>query len=412
MAEELKRTEDEGPVNPEGSAGRAKGISVSIISVAFVAIIVCMAVVSLKNTLVPMVKTAWESPDYGSGVIEQVNLEFEEGIAMRDSFINAFGFVQRAMGKHEVDNYDIIKDEQGYLHRASEDRSGRIGEFMENATDLYEFTQSKGMDFLLIETSSTFVTGVTQMPPGVKDYSDRNMDLFIAELDKAKIPYLDVRELFEGLREDEIRYKTDHHWAVPLAFKTFGATSDYLNDNYGYDLDPGGVLTDPDNYSIETHPNSLLGSVGIRVGKYYAGMDDLDIYLPKFETNLSMKKFLGDHELRGEYAGDFRETFIEDEYLKPGHMNKYQTFLRNGYEENFIFNNGNDNGLKCLLITDSFGRSYAQYLSLLFSETVTVDASRTTRYDGSVKEYIAAHEPDVVICMVYGRSVWHKLRGF
>ncbi|MDR1043347.1 MAG: hypothetical protein LBL54_05515, partial [Clostridiales Family XIII bacterium] len=311
-----------------------------------------------------------------------------------------------------VDNYDIVKDMEGYLHRASEDRSGRVEEFMENATDLYEYTRSEGMDFLLIEASSTFVTGVTRMPPGVKDYSDRNMDLFIAELDKAKIPYLDARKLFEGLREDEIRYKTDHHWAVPLAFKTFGATADYLNDNYGYDLDPDGVFTDPDNYSIEKHPNSLLGSIGIRVGKYYAGMDDLDIYLPEFETDLSMKKFLGDHELKGEYAGDFRETFIEDEYLKPDHMNKYQVFLRNGYEENFIYNNKNDNGLKCLLITDSFGRSYAQYLSLLFSETVTVDASRTTRYDGSVKEYIAAHEPDVVICLVYGRSVWHKMRGF
>ncbi|MDR1292528.1 MAG: hypothetical protein LBJ91_03920 [Clostridiales Family XIII bacterium] len=396
----------------KGADSRAKGVSVMIVAVAFVAIIGFMVVATLISTFGPMVETVREPADDGTGVIAQVNVAFEEGIALRDGFIDTFGLVQRAMDKHEVDNYDLVKDMDGYLHRMSYDRSERIEGFLDNATNLYEYTRGEGMDFLLIETSSTYIRGVTKMPPGVDDYSDRNTDLFLAGLDEAKVPYLDVRDLFEGLREDEIRYRTDHHWATPLAFKTFGATADYLNDNYGYDLDPEGVFTDPDNYYVEEHPDSFLGSAGVRVGKYYTGMDDLNIYLPKFETNLRLKKFLRDHELRGEYEGDFRTAFIADEYLEKGHLNKYQTFLQNGYEENFIYNYGNDNGLKCLLITDSFGRSYAQYLSLLFSETVTIDASRESRYDGDVKEYIAAHEPDVVICMVYGRSVWHTLAGF
>jgi hypothetical protein len=389
-----------------------KRVSVSVVSVMFALIIALLAVGTLKDAAKPMAKTALKAAEYRSGVIKKLNKEFENDIAMKSRFIDAFGLAQRIMDKHEIDNYDVIKDEEGYLHRASDDRSGRVAAYMENVVSLYDYTKEMGMDFLLIETPSTTIKGITKMPPGVKFYGDRNLDLFVDELSGAGVPYMDVRELFGGMKEDELRYRTDHHWAIPLVLKTFGATIDYLNGHYGYDLDPDGVFADLDNYYIEEHQGSFLGSIGIRAGKYYAGMDDLDIYLPRFETELTLSKFLGDHEPDGVFTGDFREAFIDDSFLRPDHMNKYQTFLRNGYVENIIENHLNDNGLRCLFITDSFGRPYTQYLSLLFSETASLDASRDSRYNGSVREYIESYDPDVVICMVSGNSVWHDLSGF
>jgi hypothetical protein len=396
----------------KGAADRPKRISVSIVSVVFVMIIALLAIGTLKDAAGPMMEISSGVGEYRSGVIKRLNKEFEDEIAMKQRFINSFGLLQRVMGKREVDNYDIIKDEEGYLHRPSYDRSRRVKKYTKNAVALYEYAEAGGMDFLIIETPPTIMKGITRMPPGVEYYDDRNIDLFLAELNKRGVPYIDVRELFAELGEDELRYRTDHHWAMPLAFKTFGVTRDYLNDRYGYDLDPDGVFVDSDNYYVEEYPDSFLGAIGIRVGKYYAGMDDFEIYIPKFETNLTLSKFLDKHEPNGVFTGDFREAFINDAYLAPDHMNKYQAFLRNGYVESIIENHANENGLKCLFITDSFGRPYAQYLSLLFSETVYLDASRDSRYTDNVKEYIESYDPDILICMVSGHSIWHGLLGF
>jgi hypothetical protein len=395
----------------KGAAHGPRRASISAVAVVFVALIALLAAGTLKDAAKPMAKEALKVGERRSGVISRINKAFEDDIAMRSRFIEGFGLVQRLMDKHEVDNYDIIKDREGYLHRAGEDMSGRAAAYAENASALYEYARRGGRDFLLIETPSTDIRGVTHMPPGVDYYDNNNIDLFLAGLAGKGVPTIDVRELSVGMREDELRYKTDHHWAIPLVLKTFGAMIDYLNDKYGYDLDPGGVFADPDNYYVEKYDDAFLGSIGIRVGKYYAGMDDLDIYLPAFDTDLTFRRFADGHEPDGVFTGDFREAFIDDELLRPGNMNKYRAFLRNSYVESVIENHRNSGGLKCLFITDSFGRPYTQYLSLLFSETASIDVS-LDRYTGSVREYIDSYDPDVVICMVSGHSVWHIMPDF
>ena len=41
------------------------------------------------------------------------------------------------------------------------------------------------------------------------------------------------------------------------------------------------------NYEVNTYRNWFLGSIGKRVGIYYAGIDDIDLIYPKFDTLLS-----------------------------------------------------------------------------------------------------------------------------
>jgi hypothetical protein len=371
-----------------------------------------LAVGTLSATAKPMAKTVLDIGKHRSAVISKVNEEFEDGIAMRGVFITGFGLLQRIMDKHEVGNYDLIKDMNGYLVWKPRQKVLDLDSRVENLAGIYEYAKDNDKGFLLIETPSPDLKGITKYPPGVTSTDNLNIDMFLSKLSEKGIPYLDARELFGGLDVSELRYKTDHHWAMPLALKTFGATVDRLNNAYGYALDPDGVFADPDNYYVEEHPDSFLGSFGVRVGKYYAGMDDLDILLPKFETNLTLKKFLKNHEPNGEFTGDFREAFIDDDKLAPDHLNKYQAFLRNGYLENVIENHLNDNGLKCLFITDSFGRPFAQYLSLCFSETVYIDGSRESRYTGNMREYVESQDADVIICMVSGHAIWNEMSGY
>jgi hypothetical protein len=409
-----------------GTGGMNK-VSSAIIAVAFLLIITLMAAGTLQDATEPMADIARQAVSREmkggfTGAIAEINLKFEDSIAQRSNFIDVFGLVQRAMGKHEVDNYALIKDEGGMLHLAggsgvgqiSDDaKEDRLPKYINNISALHRYVTDSGRGFLMVEAPSTDLgEGYTLFPPGVGSADNTNIDGLLAGAAERGVPFIDVRDLFEGLKPDELRYRTDHHWAMPLVFKAFAATRDRLNSDYGYGLDPDGVYTDIDNYEKIVYEGTFLGSAGIRVGKYYAGMDDFALYIPKFDTDLKLEEFKQGHKPAGEYSGSFREAFIDESSLEPDHMNKYQAYLKNGYVENFIENRKSDNDLKCLFISDSYGRPYAQYLSLLFRETVVIDASRTNRFTGNVKEYIDEQDPDVVICMSSGHSVWHKLKGF
>ena len=43
--------------------------------------------------------------------------------------------------------------------------------------------------------------------------------------------------------------------------------------------------------------NSYLGSLGRKVGKYYAGLDDFALIYPKFKTSFDVKMKSYDYEL-------------------------------------------------------------------------------------------------------------------
>jgi len=56
------------------------------------------------------------------------------------------------------------------------------------------------------------------------------------------------------------------------------------------------------------------------------------------------------------------------------------------------------NNTKALLITDSFGRSMSQYLSLYFKELRYLDPQKG-RYNDSYLKYIDQYKPEIVIVM-------------
>jgi hypothetical protein len=84
----------------------------------------------------------------------------------------------------------------------------------------------------------------------------------------------------------------------------------------------------------------------------------------------------------------------------------------NSYIESRVTNRKNGEGLRCLLICDSFGRGFLPYLSLCFSETWYIDPSRDSRYTDDMRAYIEAADPDIIVHLVYGFKVWWPISGF
>lgn len=219
------------------------------------------------------------------------------------------------------------------------------------------------------------------------------------EIENQGFPVLDTKEeLADHLRF----YTTDHHWTVETAFYAAGKIVNKLNQEYGFKLEE--ELLDRDKYDELRWEDSFLGSLGIRTGKYFAGKDDFVMLEPMFQTDFAYEHLV-EGKLNKAREGSFMEAFVDISILNdPGYSNKFNACLNGGYVENIILNRQNKNGLKMLVIADSFARPMVQYLSLCFQETLYLDPQEG-RYNDSFIEYIEENRPDIVVIMYSGEYV-------
>lgn len=310
-----------------------------------------------------------------------------------ESWIDGYGFFQRILNKKEVNNFEVLKDKNGQLYL--EDGGEAVNKAKVEKTDiLYEYCSSRDIPYLFVQVPYKNYSNI----PELYDYGDDNtkeeFNSFLKELEERKIPSFDLRQ-FE---DTEIYYKTDHHWTVDAAFNACRHIITKVNDLYKLGIDTDNVYFDAKNYTKKNYKDALLGSYGIKVGRFYTGKDDFSVLLPKFDTDLEYKHLVGD-KVTLERKGNFADSFINFDILEnKGYHNKYNAMLNGGSVENVIVNHLADNDLKALVITHSYGRPMVQYFSLAFKETRYLDPQKG-RYNDNIMEYIKDYRPDLVIDM-------------
>ena len=149
---------------------------------------------------------------------------------------------------------------------------------------------------------------------------------------------------------------------------------------------------------------SFLGSIGKRIGKYYSGVDDFEYILPKFETNLVVKK--GEQET----AGNFEDTVIVKELIEDKDIksNRYACYFGRDYSEIIIKNKSINTDNKMLIIQDSYGLVFSAMMSLRTSEVRVIDLRH---FKQNEIEYINNYNPDIVIIM-YNPSIFSVQEAF
>lgn len=328
-------------------------------------------------------------------MITQFNEEYRNCLTDTREWINFYGFIQKSLGKREIKNFSIVCDDQGYLYtQTSEMTEEKVENTVEDVEKLYEKTKDVGGDFLFVQMPYKNYSSNESLEGYGIDYTESNYNRIVAGVNEKQIPCFDLRD---EKKEWEF-FRTDHHWTVNSAFRASTAIVTELNKQYEMGLDESEELREVANYYEEKYPNSLLGSTGIQVGEYYTKKDDFDILLPCFETNLQYSHYVSGN-MTAQFDGDFQSAFINEELLKDkNYYNKYNACLYGGWNENHVINYKSENDLKCLLVTNSYGRPMTQYLSLYFKELRYLDP-QPGRYNDNYVVYIQEYQPDVVIIM-------------
>ena len=322
----------------------------------------------------------------------------EASVVFRTKFIEVNGLFRKLIGQTYIDDVEVqntvVKLNNGHLSFLIPDYNP--SKSADNLINMAEKLKENNVDLLYIQVPSKIDEHNKNLPKGVEDFSNENANKFLEKID-GKVDYIDIRDEVkkENINLYDQFFYTDHHWKPEFAFYTFNKVAKVLNNNYGFNISED--ITDLSNYDKKIYSNYFLGSLGKRVGKYYAGLDDISLMTPKFDTDLRYEIPSNNVDKQGSFSEtilDYSQINGKDYYNK----NPYAVYTGGDFAFSRITNNMIKDK-KVLLIRDSFGCAFAPFLSLGVSQLDIVDLR--INKDIVISEYVLENDIDIVLILYY-----------
>ncbi|WP_129596701.1 alginate O-acetyltransferase AlgX-related protein [Anaerophilus nitritogenes] len=344
-------------------------------------------------------------------LISKVEDTANDQLLSKMRFIEIYGYLQKLMGKNEINNWSYVKDQNGYIHYGSfyQEDDKELKEYAKQIRRLKENVQSKGTKILFMNPPGKYVPDISKFNKGIP-IRDTNQiqDEFLLYLHNNGVETLDLRKpiLESGLPYEKLFYKTDHHWTIEASFLAFCIIVEDMESRYGIELDPTGFYRDLNNYHIYQYKKSMLGSMGRNVGINYSDLDDFTLITPKFETDLiwEAKDLDGDKKYK---KGSFEEAILQLQLLASSNIysiSKYDTYIETINPWDKITNNNNPNGLKILCIRDSYFSPTLSFLAPLCSEIHMIWPLATSN-EVNIEKYINENYFDYIFIELYPHNI-------
>lgn len=290
----------------------------------------------------------------------------------RDYWIGLKTSVERLLLKREIK--DIYFADDGYL---IEKHSGSFTTQMaqRNVAALAEFVSQYEEQFGGENISVMIVPNAVdilqdKLPPfavsGGSDYQRQISEALPEEV------WFDTARILKMHSEEELYYRTDHHWKTLAAFYVYQAWA----EEQGYAVPE---LTD---YLVETVTDSFEGTVQSKLGIKTEG-DTIELFFPKEEIAYTLYK-----------SGSETAEYSIYDYSALASKDKYAVYF-GGNEPLMQISTEADSGRRILVIKDSYANCFIPFMLGEFQEITVVDLRYTNQ---SLSELIAEGEyTDILI---------------
>lgn len=334
----------------------------------------------------------------GEEAVAALESGFNEALPKKTLFVTINGGFCRILGERAVnERYRLDNGQLTYVIPETE-----VEGIADNTIAFAQTLQAEGIPFFYVSTPFKTDEADKQLPVGVEDYANENADRFLTLLRASGVEALDLRERekAEGLDHYSLFYPTDHHWTAETGFWAFQEIAAYLAEkDPGFTVD--GRILDPEQYERTVYPQIFLGSHGRRVGPWYAGMDDLTVITPRFDT----RPYVFIDDLNQMREGSFAEVFLFPEELEgdPFTHSRYDVYLGGEYGLMRMYNDSRAQDLpvqstpkRLMVFKDSFSLVVAPFLALGYDEVEWLDLRLL---DIDVMAYIRDFAPDAVLVL-------------
>ncbi len=341
-----------------------------------------------------------EVVDYQKTFLE-FESSFAENLENKNDYITLNGGFARLLGEKELNDRVKIGENLYSYEKTNTDYSV----LLENMSTLIAFSnylEERDIPFLYIQTPNPVSPSGEELESWMANTINEKATIFVEGLREEGIHVLDIREVMvaEGMSFSEATYKTDHHWKYETAFWACGLALEEMSQLTGLAFDP--FYSDLDNWTQTLYEDSFLGSHGKREGPLYAGVDDVNVILPDFETSITYQ--VPYNEIKK--TGDLKTVFTNESLLEINRVEDYMTktgyqYYSGDYGYDIITNHLAYHDFKVLVVDDSFGHPFTRYLIPHVSELHMVDFRREATWEEyDFFQILEEIQPDLVYILM------------
>lgn len=314
---------------------------------------------------------------------------------VRDSAVTLWGGVQRVTGRKEVlgttDYSNVVDIGGGYYILTDPSQgieAGKTGTMQGKA-----LADELGIPFLYV--LAPVKQQSDEVPEGVEDYALVKYESFASWLSGAGVDYVDMGKVYREANDDyrSFFYKTDHHASNKGAFLTYQKVCEWMKAQ-GFVINE--EYASEDSYEVKHYEDVFLGSGGRMVGPMYTGLDDYDLYVPKYDCDYTLRT-----PSQGiERTGGFEDALVYYENLDGYSYDyyAYYAYLGEDYDVTSIINNGNSEGPHIVIFRDSTAVPVSCFLISQCSQ-VDLISLKYVQDRSTIKDYVVDQNPDAIIYM-------------
>ncbi|MCD7819587.1 MAG: hypothetical protein LUH07_11140 [Lachnospiraceae bacterium] len=270
---------------------------------------------------------------------------------LRDEWISLKTSAERAMLRTESN--DIYFADDDYLIEAHTD-TFTAERALENIQLLAQFSEKYaelfGEDHMTIMIVSNAVDILRDKLPAFASPYDEGDYLDEIEGCLPEGLWFDVRSILQDHSEEEIYYRTDHHWTTLAAFYVYQAWA----EAQGY------TLPAADMYEIETVTEEFEGTIQSKLG-IHTVTDSIELYLDPEDPLYTVEK---------DGSGEISYSLYD--YSALDTKSKYDIFLGGNNALTQITTSA-ETGRKILVIKDSYAHCFVPFLLTEFDEIDVLD---------------------------------------
>lgn len=315
----------------------------------------------------------------------QFENDYVFNIEGKNLLINYNGLLNNALKIPEMN--EVVKLRNNHLTIIYDDVSDAVldkkAEEMKRVSEAFKCVN---VDFLYLILPYQVSKYDNQLPMGYEEYTNDDLDYFKNRLDDLNVTYLDLREQFynEGIDQYDLWYKTDHHWTMRGGLAAFNEVNKFVSSRYGIEVHE--VVLSDECYEKIVYPKWHVGSYGQRTGTEFAGVDDFELYIPKFETDIINSNGV---------EGKLEELVYSYEALENRNYETRRTYdsvldrARGQYT-----NNNARNEFKVLWSGDSMLKAVMPFSIMAYRNTYYMHADDVTY------EFLETNKPDIVIMCI------------
>ena len=292
----------------------------------------------------------------------------------RDAWVDLKARTERALGKKENNNV-YFADNDTLITRFDQPAADRV---TENLNYVNKFVENVDIPvvFSLIPTQACI--WADRLPEGAPNASQTDL-MTQAQGAVTGATWADVYTPLMEHKDEDIFYRTDHHWTSLGAY--YGYTG--LASALGYTPVP---LTD---YTPTVRSTEFYGTVFSSSGVRWVKPDTITTYVP--DDGITVVSHTYDSS--GNPVEEQRALYVES-FLSV--KDKYSMFLGGNQSLGVVTNTNNPDGPKLLIIRDSYADSLVPFLTAHYSEIHLIDPRY---YHLSVKDYVEQNGIDQALVL-------------